>query len=145
MGNTMSDLDPLEVPALLLRMVPETAEHIAELYEMPADKAVTSEAAQYDTFALLQEAFMEPVVLPELARTSPDAELMGRCFEFADLLVRSSTHALTGPVYFQVLEALLEEEMFLQRAIPFMREKTREKTAKMLIGNGNAVPDALLR
>ncbi|MFI7099662.1 hypothetical protein ACIBK8_09915 [Streptomyces sp. NPDC050161] len=140
----MSELDPLEVPALLLRMVPETAEHIAELYEMPADKAVTSEAARYDTFALLQEAFMEPVVLPELTRTSPDAELMGRCFEFADLLVRSSTHALTGPVYFQVLEEFFDTDL-LEKAIPFMREATRKRTARMLTGHELPVPEALLR
>ncbi|MFD7101400.1 hypothetical protein [Streptomyces celluloflavus] len=140
----MSEIDPLEVPALLLRMVPETAEHIAELYEMPAEMAVTSEAAQYDTFALLQDAFMEPIVLPELRKASPDAELMGRCFKFVDLLVRSSTHALTGPVYFQVLEEFFEP-VPLEKAIPFMSKATRERTAEMLIGHENPVPQELLQ
>ncbi|UQA92516.1 hypothetical protein [Streptomyces halobius] len=141
----MSEIDPLEAPALLLRMVPETAEHIAEMYEMPAAEAVRSEAAEYDTFALLDEAFTRPVVQPELRRASPDFELMSRCFEFVDLMVRSSTRALTGPVHFQVLEALLEEEMFLERTIPFMQERTRKETAQMLIGYGNPVPEELLR
>lgn len=140
----MSEPDPLEVPGLLLRMVPETAAHIAELYGMPAAEAVGSEAAEYDTYALLDEAFMRPVVQPELRKESPDAELLDRCFAFVDLLVRSSTHALTGPVYFQVLEALLEEEPFVEAAAPFMRQRTREETVRMLTGSGNPVPDALL-
>ncbi|MGV9879241.1 hypothetical protein [Streptomyces sp. NPDC003006] len=141
----VSDLDPLEVPALLLRMVPETATYIAELYEMPAAEAVRSEAAEYDTYALLDEAFTRPVIQPELRKESPDAELLDRCFAFVDLLVRSSTHALTGPVYFQVLEALLEEEPFVEKAAPFMRKRTREETARMLTSSENPVPDALLR
>ncbi|WP_411144249.1 hypothetical protein [Streptomyces sp. x-80] len=139
----MSDIRGEDVPALLLRMVPETAEHIAELYEMPADEAVVSEAARFDTYALLQEAFAEPVVVPELRKAAPDPELMGRCFEFVDILVHSSSAHFTGAVYFQVLEEFFDEDL-LEKAIPFLRKGTRERTAEMLTGHELPVPEALL-
>lgn len=131
-----------DFPALLLHMVPETAEHIAELYEMPAEEAVLSEA-RFDTYALLQEAFMQPVVLPELAKETADAVLLRRCFELVDLLVRSPSEHFTGAVYFQVLEEFFEPDL-LKKAIPFMPKATRERTARMLIGHELPVPDALL-
>ncbi|MFK0294301.1 hypothetical protein ACIQU6_28045 [Streptomyces sp. NPDC090442] len=140
----MSEIDVLEVPALLLRMVPETADHVAKLYGMSAERAVASKAAQYDTCMLFDLAFTRPVVQPELRRGIPDPELMGRCFEFVELMTRSSTQALTGPVYFQALEALLEEDIFLEKAIPFMQEQTRRKVVQMLTSYEAPAPDALL-
>ncbi|GHC50045.1 hypothetical protein [Streptomyces flavofungini] len=55
----------------------------------------------------------------------------------------SGALSLGRRVYFQVLEALLEEEHFVERAIPFMREATRKETARLLISYENPVPDAL--
>ncbi|MCB5907379.1 hypothetical protein [Streptomyces pinistramenti] len=141
----MSEIDPLEIPALLLRMVPETAEHIAELYEMPAERAVISEAARYDTFVLLDEEFSRPVVQSELRKAPPDGELTGKCFEFVDVLVRSSNQALSGPVYFQGPGGTPGRGGVPPEAIPFMWEATRKATARMLTSYKNPVPDALLR
>ncbi|UQA97081.1 hypothetical protein [Streptomyces halobius] len=141
----MSEIQVQEAPLLLLRMVPETAQYIAEMYEMPASEAVGTEDVWYDLYQLLDEAFTRPIVQPELRKEAPDAELMGRCFEFVEILTRASSQYFTGAVYFQVLDALLEEEDLLERAIPFMREKTRKDTVQMLIGYENPVPEELLR
>ncbi|WP_055544285.1 hypothetical protein [Streptomyces kanamyceticus] len=138
----MSEIRGEDFPALLLGMVPETAEHIAALYEMPAEQAVVSEA-RFDTYALLQEAFMEPVVLPELGKNVPDAELLGRCFDLVDLLVQSSSQHFTDAVYFQVLEEFFDRDR-LEKAIPFMQKRTRERTADMLSGHELPVPEGLL-
>ncbi|MFB7632859.1 hypothetical protein ACFC0M_18215 [Streptomyces sp. NPDC056149] len=140
----MSGIRGEDVPALLLRMVPETPEHIAGLYEMPAGEAVVSEAARFDTYVLLQEAFAEPIVVPELRKATPDPELMYRCFQFVDILVHSSSAHFTGAVYFQVLEEFFDEDL-LEKAISFLQEGTRERTAEMLTGHELPVSEGLLR
>ncbi|MCX4825665.1 hypothetical protein OG883_38630 [Streptomyces sp. NBC_01142] len=65
----MSEIRTAEVPLLVLRMVPESAEFISEKYGMPADQAVLT------------------------------AALMQRCFDLVERLMESPDESLRGAVY----------------------------------------------
>ncbi|QEU90795.1 hypothetical protein [Streptomyces kanamyceticus] len=85
----------------------------------------------------------QPVVLPELGKNVPDVELLGRRFELVDLLVQSSSQHFTDATHFQVLEEFFDRNL-LEKAIPFMQKRTRERTADMLSGHELPMPEGLL-
>ncbi|WP_037845720.1 hypothetical protein [Streptomyces sp. NRRL F-6628] len=122
--------------ALLLEMVPEAAEHMAELYGMPAEEAVRIEHPSVDTFDLLGDALAQPVIVPELRAQTPDADLLRRCFDYTELLLTSPSLLLREAAYFQILEALLDESVPYAKAFPYMRSHTRQRALRMLDGYG---------
>lgn len=128
----MSEIPPSDVPAVLLHMVPETAPYISDMFEEPAGLAVTKEDTAVQLYELLLECFTEPLVTPQLESGDPDTDLMERCWNFVERVVDHSTQHVGGAVYFQVLEQLLREEGLLERAWPYMKEKTRARTLMMM-------------
>ncbi|MEV3861500.1 hypothetical protein AB0J38_45250 [Streptomyces sp. NPDC050095] len=128
----MAEIDREDVPALLLEMVPEAAEHIAGLYEMPAVEAVKTEHPDVDTFDLLGDALAQPIIIPQLRSETPNADLLQRCFDYTELLVKSPSSSLREGAYFQILEALLGEDVPYAKAFPYMRPYTRQQALKML-------------
>ncbi|WP_328698550.1 hypothetical protein [Streptomyces sp. NBC_00342] len=121
-----------EIPSLLLRMVPECADAIAEVFHQPAEAAVPTEHVAIMLYELLLECFTTPVLMPQLWRDSPDAQLLTRCWDFVERIVDHSTHHVGGAVYFQVLEQLLDDRNLVKAAWPYMKERTRANTLLML-------------
>ncbi|MEU1301549.1 hypothetical protein [Streptomyces shenzhenensis] len=121
-----------EVPPLLLRMIPESAGFIAEKYHQPAESAVLTRDALLDLYEVLTECFVAPVLLPQLESASPDADLLERCWDFVERNVSHSSELVRGAVYFEVLEQLLNADGLVEAAWPYMKERTRARTLKML-------------
>ncbi|MCX4819016.1 hypothetical protein OG883_03670 [Streptomyces sp. NBC_01142] len=136
----MSEIRADDMPLLMLRMVPESAEFIAEKYGMPADHAVVTRDAMLDLYDLLTEAFMDPILLPQLRSSAPDTELLQRCFDLVERLMESPDESLRGAVYFQVLEQFLNPGTLIEDSFPYMRERTRKRTVMMLKGYGITLP-----
>ncbi|MBQ0986523.1 hypothetical protein KBZ10_18795 [Streptomyces sp. F63] len=128
----MSEISEEEFPRLLLDIIPETAEYFADKYGMPAPEAVRVEDTWTDVYDILTDALMEPIIIPELRSDSPDLELLQRCFDFTEQLMTSKSGTLKEAVYFQVIEALLGEDVPFQKAFPYMGKKTWERTVRML-------------
>ncbi|GAA1041489.1 hypothetical protein FSY75_21040 [Streptomyces sp. TR1341] len=125
-----------EIPSLLLCMIPESADSIAEMYEEPAETAVLAEDAWTRLYRLLADCFTTPVLMPELESRSPDAELLHRCWDFVERIVAHPSELVSGAVYFQVLEQLLNAEGLVEAAWPYMKDRTRTVTLRMLDGYG---------
>ncbi|RMB87052.1 hypothetical protein [Streptomyces shenzhenensis] len=121
-----------EIPSLLLRMIPESADSITETYHRPAKAAVVTEETWVRPYRLLAECFTMPVLMPELESDSPDTELLSRCWEFVERIVAHPTEHVSGAVYFEVLEQLLNAPGLVEAAWPYMKERTRARTLKML-------------
>ncbi|MBN0047816.1 hypothetical protein JS756_27645 [Streptomyces actuosus] len=128
----MNELCTEDAPALLLAMVPESADYISELYEMPAADAVRTDHPWVDMFDLLTAALADPIIIPQLRSESPDSGLLQRCFDYTEQLITSPSSPLREAVYFQVIEALLGEDVPFQKAFPYMRKATWERTVRML-------------
>ncbi|NUV77827.1 hypothetical protein [Streptomyces fungicidicus] len=139
----MTEISREYAPALLLEMIPEAAEHIAELYEMPAEEAVKTEHPTVDTFDLLGDALARPIIVPELREQTPDADLLRRCFDYTELLLASPSLLLREAAYFQILEALLGENVPYAKAFPYMRSRTRQRALRMLDGYGIDRPEGV--
>ncbi|WP_432067566.1 hypothetical protein [Streptomyces sp. C10-9-1] len=136
----MSKIRTEDAPALLLDMIPEAAECIAELYEIPAAEAVRTHHLSVDMFDVLTAVLVEPILIPQLRSNSPDAELLQRCFDYTERLLTSQNSALSEPIYFQVIEALLGEDVPFQKAFPYIRKATWERTVLMLKNYEVSVP-----
>ncbi|MFI0811871.1 hypothetical protein [Streptomyces echinatus] len=120
--NPATEVPDAEIPSLLLHLIPESADSITELFDQPAQTAVTSRDAVVQLYELLTECFTTPVLMPQLTSDSPDAQLLRRCWDFVDRIVAHSSMHVRGAVYFEVLET----------AWPYMRDRTRTRTLKML-------------
>ncbi|MCZ0207812.1 hypothetical protein OZK63_20580 [Streptomyces sp. UMAF16] len=131
-----AEIDVKEVPALLLRMIPESAASIEELFEQPAEAAVLAEEAWMRLYWLLIECFTTPVLMPELESGDPDTELLGRCWDFVECIVAHPSALVSGAVHFEVLEPLLNAAGLVEAAWPYMRDRTRTETVRMLDGYG---------
>lgn len=129
-----------EVPALLLRMIPESADSIAELYDRPAETVVRAEDTWKRLYRLLAECFSTPVLMPELESGTPDTELLGRCWDFVERLVAHPSELVSGAISFEVLEQLLNAEGLVEAAWPHMRDRTRKATLRMLDGYDVRLP-----
>ncbi|WP_406010269.1 hypothetical protein OG440_32310 [Streptomyces sp. NBC_00637] len=141
MSETPAQEIPAEdIPALLLRTVPESAQSIAERYEMPAEAAVLSEDMAVDLYPVLAECFTTPVLMPQLESDTPDVELLERCWDFVERLTAHSLESVRGAAYFEVLEQLLNADGLLEAAWPYMKERTRARTRTMLDFYGVEVP-----
>ncbi|MEZ7006834.1 hypothetical protein [Streptomyces sp. AD55] len=127
-----ADVPCAAIPPLLLRTVPETAGPLAELFRIPADGAVLSEDACIDLYEILLDCFARPVLVPQLASAAPDAGLLDRCWGFVERVVDHPSEHVSGAVYFQVLEQLLDAEGLVAAAWPHMRPRTRARTLRML-------------
>ncbi|MFF2312969.1 hypothetical protein ACFVVJ_17085 [Streptomyces albidoflavus] len=101
---------------------------------MPAEKAVRTEHPSVDTFDLLGDALAQPIIVPELGKQTPDADLLRRCFEYTELLLASPSSALRDAAYFQILEALLDENVPYAKAFPYMKSRTLQRALRMLDG-----------
>ncbi|WP_046502615.1 hypothetical protein [Streptomyces odonnellii] len=121
-----------EVPALLLRMIPESTGFIAEKYDEPAEAAVLTRDALLDLYEVLTECFATPVLMPQLESVSPDADVLERCWDFVERIVSHSSGHVGGAVYFEVLEQLLNADGLLEAAWPYMKDRTRARTLMML-------------
>ncbi|MGW7043212.1 hypothetical protein ACWGDT_10860 [Streptomyces avermitilis] len=121
-----------EIPSLLLRMIPESADSIAGTYHLPAQAAVVTEETWVRLYLLLAECFTTPVLMPELESDSPNTGLLTRCWEFVERTVAHPTEHVSGAVYFEVLEQLLNAEGLLEAAWPYMKDRTRARTLRML-------------
>jgi hypothetical protein len=128
----MSDVPFEEIPSLLLRTVPETAEFIADKYGMSAEVAVLTEEAPLDLQSVLAQCFMTPILMPQLESGTPDTELLERCWDFVERLTEHSLESVRGAAYFEVLEQLLSADGLVEAAWPYMKERTRARTLTML-------------
>ncbi|MEU2435879.1 hypothetical protein ABZ595_06715 [Streptomyces rubradiris] len=131
-----AEIDVEEVPSLLLRMIPESADSIEELFEQPAEAAVLAEEAWMRLYWLLIECFTTPVLMPELESGDPDTELLGRCWDFVERIVAHPNELVSGAVHFEVLEPLLNAAGLVEAAWPYMKDRTRTETLRMLDGYG---------
>ncbi|MFH0178343.1 hypothetical protein ACIA6D_45065 [Streptomyces cacaoi] len=136
----MSEIPAGDIPALLLRTLPESAEFIAEKYEMPAEAAVLTEAAAVGLYSLLAECFTTPVLMPQLESDAPNPELLERCWDFVERLTAHSLESVRGAAYFEVLEQLLNADGLVEAAWPYMGERTRARTLTMLDFYGVHLP-----
>ncbi|MFF3738021.1 hypothetical protein [Streptomyces sp. NPDC002566] len=136
----MSEIPVDDIPALLLRTVPETAEFIAEKYEIPAEAAVPTEQAAVDLYSVLAECLTAPILLPQLGSDHPDTELLERCWGFVERTMGHSTEHVRGAVYFEVLGQLLNADGLVEAAWPYMKERTRARTLTMLDFYGVELP-----
>ncbi|MET7812452.1 hypothetical protein ABZT26_16575 [Streptomyces sp. NPDC005395] len=121
-----------EIPPLLLRMIPESAGPIAEMFHRPAEAAVLTEDAAVMLYELLAGCFTTPVLMPQLRSERPDTELLTRCWDFVERIVDHSTEHVGGAVYFEVLDQLLLDSGLVEAAWPYMKERTRARTLLML-------------
>lgn len=121
-----------EIPPLLLRMIPESAGPIADMFHQPAEAAVLTEDAAVMLYELLAGCFTTPVLLPQLRSDNPDTQLLTRCWDFVERLVDHSTQHVGGAVYFEVLDQLLLDSGLVEAAWPYMKERTRARTLLML-------------
>ncbi|MES9524995.1 hypothetical protein [Streptomyces capoamus] len=121
-----------EIPALLLSMVPECADSIAEMFRRPAETAVLAEDAAVMLYELLAGCFTTPVLIPQLQSGSPDTHLLTRCWDFVERIVDHPTQHVGGAVYFEVLDQLLTDSGLMEAAWPYMKERTRARTLLML-------------
>ncbi|MFE9613705.1 hypothetical protein [Streptomyces sp. NPDC006012] len=130
--NPAEDIPAAEIPPLLLRMIPESADLIAEMFHQPAEAAVLTEDAAVMLYELLTQCFTTPVLMPQLESDSPDTELLTRCWDFVERIVAHSSQHVSGAVYFEVLEQLLNADGLVEAAWPYMKERTRARTLSML-------------
>ncbi|MDX3849169.1 hypothetical protein [Streptomyces sp. AK02-01A] len=130
--NPAEEIPTAEIPRLLLRMIPGSADPIAEMFHQPAEAAVLTEDAAVMLYELLAGCFTTPVLMPQLESDSPDTELLTRCWDFVERIVAHSSQHVRGAVYFEVLEQLLNAEGLVEAAWPYMKERTRARTLKML-------------
>ncbi|MFJ3762118.1 hypothetical protein [Streptomyces sp. NPDC090080] len=121
-----------EIPALLLSMVPECADFIAEMFHQPAETAVLTEDAAVMLYELLAGCFTTLVLMPQLRSDSPDTHLLTRCWDFVERIVDHPTQHVGGAVYFEVLDQLLIDGGLVEAAWPYMKERTRARTLLML-------------
>ncbi|WP_073945702.1 hypothetical protein [Streptomyces kebangsaanensis] len=136
----MNDVPAEEIPSLLLQIIPESAEFIAEKFQKPAEAAVLAQDAVVHLYGLLTECFTEPVLMPQLESKAPDKELLKRCWDFVDRIVDHSSQHVSGAVYFRVLEELLNADGLVEAAWPYMKDRTRACTLKMLDFYGVFLP-----
>ncbi|MEU5518716.1 hypothetical protein [Streptomyces griseoaurantiacus] len=136
----MNEIRREDAPALLLEMIPEAAEYLEELYEMPAAEAVRTEHPSVDTFDLLGDGLAQPIIIPQLQAEMPDVDLLQRCFDYTERLIASPISVLREAAYFQVLEALLGENVPYERAFPYMGQVTRQRALRMLKAYGVEAP-----
>ncbi|MFJ9732715.1 hypothetical protein ACIRUL_15395 [Streptomyces sp. NPDC101171] len=127
-----AEISVADIPSLLLRTIPESADPIAETYGHPAETAVLTERLWVRLYRLLAECFTTPVLMPELKRASPDTELLGRCWDFVETIVAHPSEHVSGAAYFEVLEQLLNAEGLAEAAWPYMKDRTRARTVQML-------------
>ncbi|MFD7065202.1 hypothetical protein [Streptomyces sp. NPDC059906] len=130
--NSVEEIQDREVPSLLLRVIPESADPIAEMFHQPAEAAVLTEDASVLLYELLAGCFTAPVLLPQLRSDSPNTQLLTRCWNFVERIVDHSTEHVGGAVYFEVLDQLLMEGGLVEAAWPYMKERTRARTLLML-------------
>ncbi|MFJ2847694.1 hypothetical protein ACIPD2_39700 [Streptomyces griseofuscus] len=130
--NPAQEIPFEEIPALLLSMVPECADSIAEMFQQPAETAVLTEDAAVMLYELLAGCFTTPVLMPQLRSDSPDTHLLTRCGDFVERIVDHPTQHVSGAVYFEVLDQLLIDSGLVEAAWPYMKERTRARTLLML-------------
>ncbi|GGQ93175.1 hypothetical protein [Streptomyces asoensis] len=136
----MSEIPLSDIPALLLRTLPETADFIAQKYEMSAEAAVLTEEMTADLYEVLAECLTAPVLMPQLKSATPDTELLARCWDFVERLTAHSLESVRGAAYFEVLEQLLDADGLVEAAWPYMGERTRARTLTMLDFYGVRLP-----
>ncbi|MEV2197814.1 hypothetical protein AB0I02_43600 [Streptomyces phaeochromogenes] len=136
----MNEIADEDVPARLLRTVPESAPFIADKYGLPAERAVLTEGAVLDLYEVLTECFTTPVLMPQLQSSAPDVELLQRCWDFVESIVDHSSTHVRGAVYFEVLEPLLNTHGLIESSWPYMKERTQRRTLLMLHSYGTSVP-----
>ncbi|MGV4891415.1 hypothetical protein ACSR0Z_33505 [Streptomyces viridosporus] len=136
----MSSVPAEQIPPLLLHMVPESADFIAEKYQMPAEAAVLTEDAVLELYEVLAECFTTPVLMPQLESPAPDVELLTRCWEFVEQIMDHSSQHVSGAVYFEVLEQLLNADGLVEAAWPYMKDRARSRTVRMLNFYGVLLP-----
>ncbi|MEU1458237.1 hypothetical protein [Streptomyces avermitilis] len=66
------------------------------------------------------------------ARSALDGDLLRRCFGFVEAIYAGAGEYRRGAVYFQVLECLLGEGPYLEKALPYLRGVVRERVSRML-------------
>ncbi|MGW3950742.1 hypothetical protein ACWEKM_07240 [Streptomyces sp. NPDC004752] len=130
--NPDQEVPTEEIAPLLLRMIPESADSIAELFHRPAEEAVLTEDAAVMLYELLAGCFTTPVLMPQLRSDGPDTQLLTRCWDFVERIVAHSTRHVSGAVYFEVLDQLLIDSGLVEAAWPYMQERTRARTLTML-------------
>ncbi|MEU7098670.1 hypothetical protein AB0A66_10100 [Streptomyces longwoodensis] len=121
-----------EIPALLLSMVPECADSIAEMFHQPAEMAVLTEEAAVMLYELLAGCLTTPVLMPQLRSDIPDTHLLTRCWDFVERIVDHPSQHVGGAVYFEVLDQLLLDSGLVKAAWPYMKQRTRASTLLML-------------
>ncbi|MER7680824.1 hypothetical protein [Streptomyces sp. NPDC096934] len=130
--NPAQEIPSEAIPALLLSMVPECVDFIAEMFHQPAETAVLTEDAAVMLYELLAGCFTTPVLMPQLRSDSPDPYLLARCWDFVERIVDHPTQHVGGAVYFEVLDQLLIDSDLVEAAWPYMKERTRARTLLML-------------
>ncbi|WP_458248485.1 hypothetical protein [Streptomyces sp. MAI_2237] len=85
-----------------------------------------------ELYELLGECFTTPVLMPQLESEHPNAELLERCWDFVERIVDHSTDHVSGAVYFEVLEQLLNVDGLMEAARPSMKARTRARALMML-------------
>ncbi len=121
-----------QIPALLVDFVPETVSLIEEEADMPIHEAVHDDDFAIDYFNLLGNVLSYPLLMPQLRSEDPDRDLVARCFAFAEKLMESPEDGIRSVAYWQFVEPLFDADILLETALPFMGERTREKTAEMV-------------
>ena len=117
---------------LLAPVVSEKGTFIADKYDMPAERAVLTQDVVQDLYELLTECFWTPVLLPQLESSAPDGRLLACCWDFVEEVVAHSSEHVRGAVYFEVLEQLLNPGTLVEDSWPYMKERTRARTLRML-------------
>ncbi|MFY4722802.1 hypothetical protein [Streptomyces sp. LaBMicrA B280] len=130
--NPVQEIAFEEIPALLLSMVPECADSIAEMFHQPAETAVLTEDAAVMLYELLAGCFTAPVLMPQLRSDTPDTHLLARCWDFVERIVDHPTQHVGGAVCFEVLDQLLIDSGLVEAAWPRMKKRTRARTLLML-------------
>jgi hypothetical protein len=122
----------------LVEAVPEARPFAEDKYGLSAGEALPVEGTRVELYATLMDLLTVPVLLPELRKGTPDAELVERCFAFCGSIFDLAGEYTRGAVYFQVLEQLLESEEVVRKALPHMSGVIKDRTMVML--RGYAVP-----
>ncbi|MFE9997345.1 hypothetical protein [Streptomyces avermitilis] len=121
-----------DILTLMVELIPETRHGVEEKYELPPGEALPVGGTGVDLYGNLIDLLTRPVLLPALEDAEPDGDLLRRCFGFVEAIYEGAGEYRRGAVYFQVLECLLEEGPYLERALPYLRGAVRERVSHML-------------
>jgi hypothetical protein len=128
----VSEINRRQIPGLLLRMVPESRGPIETAVGVSAEQAVVGDMDWFDLYDFLSGVFFRGVVRPALLEEERKSDLLGRIFDFVEMLLRSSNESVSGAAYFQVVEPLFGSEDLLVAAMPLMQEEALRLTLSEL-------------